>query len=199
MNVYIVRHVESIGNKKKFLQGRLDTDITEKGEYQLDLISKSFDDIDFDIIFSSNLKRASLTAQAINRNKNKDIIYDERLLEINISDWQGKTFDDISKLYPNEFYVWQNFSYNFKLNSSESMIDVYNRTKDFCDVLLKNHKNKNIVLVSHGCTIRNLICNLLDFDIENIDKFYCVDNASITCINIFEDKKILNYFNMCKF
>lgn len=198
MNVYIVRHVESIGNIKKFLQGQLDLDITEKGESQLDLISKVFNNIDFDIIFSSNLKRARLTAESINKNKNKDIVFDERLLEINITDWQGRTFNEIGELYPNEFYIWQNSPWEFKLNESESMIDVYNRTKDFCDFLINNYKNKNVVLVSHGCTIRNLICNLLGFDIKNIDKFCCVGNASITYINIFEDKKILKYFNKSK-
>jgi broad specificity phosphatase PhoE len=64
-NVYIVRHGETEDNKQKIIQGHLDTILNSEGKRQADLVAKALKDIPFDVCYSSDLQRATGTAERI--------------------------------------------------------------------------------------------------------------------------------------
>ena len=101
--VYLIRHAEAMGNINETFQGRTDENITEKGYKQLAELSKRFKEISIDKIYSSPLIRTRETAKAVNKHHGIDIIYDERLIEINGGVWEGKSWADLPTLYPVEF------------------------------------------------------------------------------------------------
>ena len=63
----VVRHTQALGNIQKTFQGHIDTDISEAGAVQLELLSERFRSVHIDAICSSPLLRARRTAEAINR------------------------------------------------------------------------------------------------------------------------------------
>ena len=65
VRVYIVRHGETDSNKQKIIQGHLDTILNSEGERQADLVAKALKNIPFNIVYSSDLKRAMGTAKRI--------------------------------------------------------------------------------------------------------------------------------------
>ena len=67
--IYMVRHCEAMGNVKRLFQGSSDFDISELGAIQLEFLSKRFQNTPIDRIYSSPLKRAVKTAEAIAKNK----------------------------------------------------------------------------------------------------------------------------------
>ena len=65
MEIYIVRHGETVWNKKKLLQGRTDIELSDKGRELARITGENLRDTHFDMVFSSPLKRAYETASLI--------------------------------------------------------------------------------------------------------------------------------------
>ena len=86
MKIILIRHAESIYNEKKLLQGQVDCELSKKGIK--DTIEKSINfPSDFDICFCSPLKRTKQTAEILVPYLN--VIYDERLKERGLGDWEN--------------------------------------------------------------------------------------------------------------
>ena len=125
--VYFVRHAEAEGNVKEFFQGRIDCDISEKGKIQLGYLAKRFETIDYDAIYSSPLKRAMATANAVNARLRLPIIECDGIIEIHGGVWEGMLWTDIEKKYPAEHDLWKNDMKNFSVEGSERMSEVYEK------------------------------------------------------------------------
>ncbi len=67
MKLYIVRHGETDHNINKIIQGHLNTPLNSNGIIQAQKIANRLKDINFDIIYSSDLSRAKTTAEEINK------------------------------------------------------------------------------------------------------------------------------------
>ena len=82
MKIYLVRHGESIANAKGIHQGqKIDTSLSKKGLEQAKKIAERLKDENFEIIYSSDLKRAYETAKEIVKLHNLKIVKDRRLRE----------------------------------------------------------------------------------------------------------------------
>ncbi|MGL5973402.1 MAG: histidine phosphatase family protein [Oscillospiraceae bacterium] len=192
-NLYIVRHVESTGNVKRCFQGCIDNNVTENGINQADCLAEYFCNIKLDVVYTSPLKRAFITADNICNKKDLTPIIDDRIKEIDGGNWEGKKIHYLKKNYPEDFDVWCNSPWNFGVESSEKMTEVFDRTKSFLQDIL--YKHDNILIVSHGWTIRNILCNALGLDIYSLNRYNFINNASVSLINIDNDQKKLVYFN----
>lgn len=73
MNIYIVRHGQTLFNYLERVQGWSDSPLTSLGEKQGKLVAEYLSDIHFDKIYSSDLKRAKVTAEYIGRKQNKSL------------------------------------------------------------------------------------------------------------------------------
>ncbi|MGN0553956.1 MAG: histidine phosphatase family protein [Oscillospiraceae bacterium] len=155
--IYFVRHAEAEGNVKEFFQGRIDCDISEKGAVQLEYLAKRFETIDYDVIYSSPLGRAMATAKAVNRRLQLPIIKREDIIEINGGVWEGKFWTEIERDYPVEHDLWKNDMKRFTIKDGESMTEVYERMKTAIADIVRENQGKTIVVVSHGCALRNYL------------------------------------------
>ena len=81
--IILIRHCEAEGNIKRVFQGHTDADISENGRKQLDLLRLRCRNMQIDAIYSSPLKRAYQTAEAINSFRNLTVQIHEDLIEIN--------------------------------------------------------------------------------------------------------------------
>ena len=61
--IILVRHCQAEGNEKRFFQGRINTEITEKGKRQIEATVNKLKDEPIDVVYSSPLKRAFFTAK----------------------------------------------------------------------------------------------------------------------------------------
>jgi len=171
-NVYVVTHTESLHHVQGLGGGWYDTSLTEKGIAQAEEIATYlFNEIKtLEIpVYSSDLKRASETADIISREFNSTVIIDKRLREMSFGDAGGKPKD------------WQDQNINplptdgnridyLRFNNSESRKDVGLRIKDFFSQLDNKH-NDNIVVVTHGFALTFIIMTWLKVPVENMD--YC--------------------------
>ncbi len=149
-NKYILlRHGQTIyqTKKKKFLYPWPDfvTNLTEKGKKQAEAVAKKLKNKKTVLIYSSDFLRTRQTAEIIAEKLDLKVKLDKRLRDINFGIFQGGKIDEYRKLFINKKLKF------FKRPSmGESWRDVRKRTIDFIKDIEKKHKNKTILIVSHG-------------------------------------------------
>ncbi len=196
--LYLIRHCEALGNINDTFQGSIDEDITEKGARQLEKLGERCKDFHFDVIYSSPLIRAYKTAGAANKYHNLPIITDKAFEEINGGEFEGCKWDMLPVLFPDTYGYWKNDFAHFKTKEGESMTQVYERVSNGAMRVVRENKGKNILIVSHGCAIRNLCCFLLGRSLEEIGSIEWVDNTGISCFGFDDDlKPSLTFINDC--
>lgn len=86
MKINLIRHAESTYNAKKLLQGKQDCELSQKGLKDTIKKASTFPN-DFEVVFCSPLKRTKQTAKILL--PNSKIIYDERIVEKGLGDWEN--------------------------------------------------------------------------------------------------------------
>ncbi len=143
MKLYIVRHGQTDANAQGITQGWLDTDLNETGRAQAAKAARNFNQ-KIDAIYSSDLKRATQTAQEF-RNLHPDLPYfeDARLRERGFGDATGT---------PQSSFDWDAFwSVNDRstIPNAEILNDFTTRVKEFLDDL-KSTPYSSVLMVTHS-------------------------------------------------
>lgn len=143
MQLTLLRHAESVYNKKKILQGRIDCDLSDKGIKDTIDKSKNFDSSKYDICFCSPLKRTVRTAEILV--PNLSIIKDSRLIERSLGDWEDTPISDEKTFLLNNI--------NSTPPKGESILDIISRVKEFIEYLKENYSDKKILVITHAGVI----------------------------------------------
>lgn len=133
-------HGTTIDNEKGIASGWSDVGLSELGIKQAKELGELTGTKHFDVVFTSDLKRASESAKLSWRDKYK-IIEDERLREFNYGDYNGKPSDIVSEI--------QDKCVSSPMPNGESYEMVKERIAEFLDDLKKNYDGKSVAIVSH--------------------------------------------------
>ena len=60
--IYLIRHTQAEGNRYRMMQGFWDGGVTDLGKKQIEALEERFRDFPMDAVYSSDLKRAVMTA-----------------------------------------------------------------------------------------------------------------------------------------
>lgn len=171
--IYFVRHGETDHNVLKISQGHYDSKLNQNGHEQAKAVAEKLKDYEFDIIYSSPLSRASVTADYINKYHNKPVVYDDRLKEYCSGIRQNTPYSQWSEQDLQKFWA------NPKDYGAETIQEFYDRVQEFYKEI--EHSDKNILIVAHGGVYRNLMIYKLKLKVEYI-KGYEIDNCDIAVI-----------------
>jgi broad specificity phosphatase PhoE len=178
-----VRHCEAEGNTKGVLQGCTDCDISGNSAVQLDLVSLRLRNESFAALYSSPLKRAFKTAQAINRYHNLPIQVEPRLAEINVGVWEGRSWKEIEQEDSPLVKIWNETPGRFHVKGGESMREVYDRVWSAATEIAASNRGKTVCVVSHGCAIRNLLCHAMGWPVDRIGEIDWCDNTAVSVVD----------------
>jgi broad specificity phosphatase PhoE len=142
--IYLVRHGETDWNLFKRANGVTDTYLNQTGIAQSKLQADNLRSVSFDACFCSPQTRARQTCEIIYKGP---IVFDDRLVEINCGEFEGtEETADMWKLF------WQAVMSGDK--GTECFKDFTERSCDFCDMITKEHRNKNVLIVTHAANVR---------------------------------------------
>ncbi len=184
--LFLVRHGETEWNKASKVQGSMDTELSDLGLKQAELLAKRLETEDIEVVYSSSLKRALRTAEIAARYNRCNVVKSEEYHEIRLGPWEGLTINEIKEKYSEHFRTYREDPANFKLPGAETFLDLTARTYNAINEIVRENKGRNILLVSHGTAIKAAIIRILGIDIVNYSKFK-IDNASISIIGFPED------------
>jgi len=191
--VYLVRHGETDWNFLKRVQGNgIDTDLNMEGQTQAKALAIALQDIPFDFLASSDLKRALQTMEFVqkqhNHSKNLPVNKYRDLQEMNYGKFEGRYFDQShpETIWPDlQIFLdlWKNENHTgTKLPEGESPKDVeYRAVKVIRDILMQKDVN-NCLIICHGRLLKVVLCSLLE---KGLHKMHEVEQYN-TAINILE-------------
>ena len=182
----LVRHCEAEGNTKGVLQGRTDCDVSGNGEAQMELVALRLRNEPFAALYSSPLKRAYKTAQAINKYHRLPVRIDARLSEIDVGSWEGRSWAEIEAENPPMLKIWNESPGEFQAGGGESMRDVYDRMWAAGLDIVRANPGKTVCAVSHGCAIRNFLCRALGRPVSELNSVGRSDNTAVSVVE-FDD------------
>lgn len=187
----IVRHGQTQMNVDSLFFGKLDPELTELGKKQAEGARQKLKKFKYDNIYSSDLKRASQTAQIVNY-MNKEIVYDKRLQEIDFGIFEGLTYSEIKEKYPEECKKSQIDWENYDFETGESPKEMQERAVSFIKSL---DLEKDNLIVTHWGVIGCILSWYLSSRLQSYWK-YSIDNGGIAVIEFCDDFPVLTGLNI---
>lgn len=170
MEIYFVRHGQTDYNVLGKYYGRTDVVLNETGQKQAREIAKFLSGISFDKIITSPLKRAYDTAKIIGEGRQIVIEKEELLCEQNFGIFEGKSYSELQKEYPQELKVWNEDFSNIAPRNGESFRQVRERVDRFVEKL-KLQKEEKILIVAHKGTFGHFFASMLELPLEGFWNF----------------------------
>jgi len=151
--IYFSRHKQTKLNKNIFLGQKLNPNIVDRKN------KNEFIKIRFEQCFASPLTRCIETAKIVC--KNKKIITNNDLREINYGDAEGLNLKELSTKYPQIIKAWKK-GLDLKFPKGESLTNVSIRLNKFINnqLIKKNIRNINSLIFTHNVILRCLIGNI---------------------------------------
>lgn len=157
----LLRHGQTALSVERRFAGRGDIPLTDTGLQQAAAAAARLAARGgIDLVVSSPLSRARKTAEAVAGATGAGLLIDDDLAETDFGDWEGLTFAEVMKRWPEEMKSWMG-STDLAPPGGESLSGAARRALAALDRLLAGHTGKNVVVVSHVTPIKTIICRAL--------------------------------------
>ncbi|MBR4462921.1 MAG: histidine phosphatase family protein [Erysipelotrichaceae bacterium] len=147
-HIITVQHTQSVHHTNGMVGSWTDWDLTETGKKQADRIGKKLKEelTDKDVIlYSSDLKRAKQTAEAIAKYFDIEPVLRQELRERNLGKCCGKSIQWLRENMEHS----ENTVDDRLFSDAESRRNAWNRLLPFYEEVMENDE-ENIIIVSHG-------------------------------------------------
>ena len=170
-NILLIRNGQSEWNKLNLFTGFKNVELSEQGIEEANKAGQNFKELNlkFDLVFTSELKRAQETAKIIlnnldqwnDLNSQKKIIESFNLNERDYGDLTGLDKKETAEKFGDEqVHKWRR-GYSDQPPNGESLEDVVNRVKNYFDSdimpSINKSENNNILIAAHGNSLRALL------------------------------------------
>lgn len=154
VNLYLIRH----GRQNSTLCN-LDVELSNEGRLQAELLRERLQNYSIDALYSSQLVRAVQTAQILNEALQLPHIIKQELCEISFGLLTGQTESYIEEHFADFKAEQRMLTQDVPYPGGENGTSVYERAMPVIQEIVQSGK-KNIVIVTHGGTIRVLLAAL---------------------------------------
>lgn len=192
--IYLTRHGETEWNRQRRFQGSKNSELTDKGIQAAELLAVRIEEINLDCIVASPLKRAYHTAEIVRGNKNIDIIKHEGFMEINLGDFEGMRWEEIHEKHGEVINKITENPFQNRYPNGENLLEFYNRVEAALKEVIDKCRNKNILIVAHGGTIKCIESYIRKFKINTDWMGNVVQNCSLSCFEVNENNDIKEIF-----
>ncbi|UOQ48478.1 histidine phosphatase family protein [Gracilibacillus caseinilyticus] len=184
-SICLVRHGETDWNALGKIQGQTDIPLNNDGKSQAEECGQYLLTLDWDMLISSSLKRASETAHIIN--KYVQLPYEEMdaFRERRFGVAEGMTVFERMEAFPDGVYP-----------NAEDMPELIERVVAGLEEVHQRYAGKKIILVAHGAVINALLSHFSKGAIGS-GKTKLV-NGSINLMERLEEKWHIHHYNQTK-
>ena len=154
--LYMLRHGETAWNLERRMQGKRNSDLTERGQAQAQAMGRTLRtelgrEPGPTIFLRSPLGRARETSLIVGRELGldpSDWRDDQRLAELSYGDWEGFSWKEIEIDHPNALAEWQTDPQGFCPPGGETHFELHRRSAAVLAEVAASHART--VIVGHG-------------------------------------------------
>jgi broad specificity phosphatase PhoE len=170
----LVRHGETDWNRDGRYQGHADPPLNEAGRGQAHELARRLANVEYDAVYTSDLRRAAETAEIIVAGRDVPLTEDPGLREIDVGSWSGLTRAEIEARFPG--------SAGHDGESDEAHLARVRRT---VVRIADAHPGERVLIVSHGGSLRALRRHALKADsvppIEHCEVYELAFRDGVLC------------------
>ena len=148
--IIAIRHGETAWNVDTRIQGQLDIGLNARGRWQAQRLAQALAGETVAAVYSSDLLRAWDTALSVSNALGHTVLTTEGLRERGFGEFEGKTFEQIGQLWPEQALLWRKREPAFAPQGGESLLQFRERIVEVVSRLAASHVGQQIVLVAHG-------------------------------------------------
>ncbi|HEX9015856.1 MAG TPA: histidine phosphatase family protein [Chloroflexota bacterium] len=184
--IFLVRHAETEWNAARRFQGHLDSELTEVGAAQAELLAARLELEGIAAVYSSDQGRALRTADAIAGRLGLTVVPTPALREIDCGKWTGLSYDEVRSLWPADHETWTSRPDLHLMPGGESVRGVQERAMAFLAEIHRAHPGTKVCAVSHNTAVRAVACRLMGWGLERLWEGPRQPNCAINRIEITE-------------
>lgn len=164
----LVRHGETALTPSRTFSGGdgSDPELSAHGLWQAQRVAHAMKTLDIDVIYASPLRRTMQTAMEIAAATGRNVISDQRLLEVRFGQWDGLLFSEVQQRDPELVEQWLN-SPSVVPPDGESYDQMAMRVDQATNDILAEHVGKRVLIVSHSTPIRHVIRRALEAPVHS--------------------------------
>jgi broad specificity phosphatase PhoE len=185
MILYLARHGETEWHAENRYAGITDVALTPKGVEQGIELAKWAANADVDLIVSSDLSRAIITAIPSVQATNVEHKIDPRFREVDFGLGEGLTSDEMQLIFPEARNAFVNAPADSAFPDGERGVDAVKRAFEALFELISVYRAEKVLLVAHSTLGRLMLCALTGIDLNNYRKeFPIIINGAVTTIEV---------------
>lgn len=178
--IILIRPGETEWNRQGRIQGWLPVPLNDHGRQQAQRLTNFIRNIGAAALYSSDLRRASETADLLAEKLGFPPILDARLRERNLGQWQGLTLFEVQSWFAEEYKQLLTNIWDFPVPGGETLNQVKTRVlASFSDILAQTPDANTVAIMSHTTAIRVLLSELIPgYELRDAS----IENTSVTTI-----------------
>ena len=198
--IWLVRHGQTAWNEQGRFCGHTDIPLSALGRRQARKLALHLQHRPVTVIYSSDMSRARETAEIIAKKLTSresmettrvsptplDIIVSPAWREIHFGAWEGLTYNEIAASFHEQLGFFTNPEH-VAPPQGETLPEVLLRVIPALHEAMQQEQNGEIVLVSHGGTLRGLLCSLLGMPLYNQWQLR-IDTGSLSALDVSLDE-----------
>ena len=148
--IFALRHGQTAWNAEQRIQGQLDIALDETGVRQAAQLAQALAREGLRAIYSSDLLRARATAEPLAAASGLRVQTDTALRERAFGRFEGETFAEIERRWPDEAARWRLRELDFGPGGGEDLVSFSARSLSALTRLADRHAGEAIAIVAHG-------------------------------------------------
>lgn len=177
----LIRHGQSLANLTRYFAGHTDPELTELGLHQADSTAEFLlTRYPIRAVYSSDLKRAFQTGEAVARKLGLAVHTDPGLREIFAGQWEGKTFVEIQTEFAKDYHCWMTDIGYCRPTRGESTEELLYRVEGALKRIAEENPDSVVAVATHATVIRVLQSKLSGVGLSGMKNVPWVVNASVT-------------------
>ena len=195
-SIIFLRHGQAKNNTERVLAGRTPgVPLTDDGIDQAKTAAEFVEKMNVTKIYTSPIERALQTAEIVGNHNAIDVVSDERLIELDMGKFTGMKYDEIFSKHGNVFLKFYSGDLELAHNGVETFAEVKSRVLDIIDHVVGQHKDENVLLVTHMDPIKAVLSSVMDLKPQSLFELI-VANASLTVFNEYQGNLSLKAINV---
>ena len=168
MKLLLIRHGQTDWNLLGKYQGQTDIALSGEGIRQADLLTKNFPVDTLDIIYTSDLQRAFMTAERLAKKFSAPLYADKALRELNFGAWEGLTYQEIAERWPQEVKNLFGAPEKLQIPEGETFLMLQRRAMNKIHEIRAENEGKNVAVVAHGAISKAILTALLHIPLHYV-------------------------------
>ncbi len=177
----LVRHGETEWNAERRIQGQIDIALNATGLRQAAAAGRWLADAGIGALYSSDLRRAWQTAQAIGRTLGLVPRAEPALRERRYGVFEGLTYDEARRDHPDGYAAFAGRNADYDFENGESLTTLFARVTGAVQRIAGRHPGGNVAVVVHGGVL-DIVNRFVRGNPLDLPRDFLIPNAGINWI-----------------